>query len=313
MAIYINKEHPGVFCNNQPIPEPNQVEYRRDYLSEVINQQMIENRKLQQSFVHMQLSQNDWNQHQAIQYKKLNKRFNELRVLQEQQEAMEHRVIDWLEKIEDQNSILQQTINYDQRIQNELLQQVNQIDHRLNDELLQQVIQIDKRIQNELQQQVNQIYQRIQNELMQQVNQIDQRIQNELQQQITHLSQTQSDMSQQLNVVGEEQKEFVKIIADFTLYNEGIITRLEQMTKANGKMEVQMAGQSDFNLQIADQLRSIEETQKDALSRKDNHEGLMEKIMLQLDHLRSIVFERTNFLEEKVEKIIQNSAEYSQK
>lgn len=253
MAIYINKEHPGVFCNSERIPEPNQVEFRRDYLSELIEQQILDNRKLRHSFVHMQYSQNDWNQHQAMQNKQLNKRLNALKELQQQQEAMEHKVIDWLEKIEDQNSILQQTVNYDQRIQNDLAQQVNE------------------------------------------------------------MSQSQKIAVNQLNDIGAEHKEIVKLLADFTLMNEAFMSRLEQVVLANEKIETQVEGQSSFNEQLANYLASIEDSQKDVLSRVDNHEGLLEKVIRQIDHLRAIVFERSSYLEEKVEKALQSSAAYLQK
>ncbi|QCR32646.1 hypothetical protein [Lysinibacillus sp. SGAir0095] len=253
MAIYINKEHPGVFCNTETVPEPNQVEFRRDYLSELIEQQLVENRKLQHSFVHMQLSQNDWNQHQSIQYKKLDKRINELKELQEHQEAMEHQVIDWLEKIEDQNNIMQQTINYDQRIHNDLLHQVNEI------------------------------------------------------------NQSQKGIVSQIHHVEIEHKEIVKILEEFTSMNKVLISRVEQVMSANEKVEQHMEAQNTVNQQILDQITSVDETQKDVLSRVDDHEGLMEKILRQVDHLRSILFERTNFIEEKLEKVIQSSADYFQK
>ena len=242
-----------MYCNTQPIQEPNQVEFRRDYLSELMEQQIVESQRLQQSFMNMQLSQNDWNLNQAVQYRNLDRRIYELTELQEYQEAMEHQVIDWLEKIEDQNNIIQKTINYDRHFHNDLLQQVNTI------------------------------------------------------------SQSQKEMVSHILSVEDEQKQVVKILADYTSMNEAFFSRLEQVLSANEKIEGYMEEQSTLNHQMVDQMTSIEVAQKDVLSRVDNHEGLMEKILRQVDHLRSILFERTNFIEEKVEKVLQNSAAYFHK
>lgn len=107
--------------------EPNQAEFRRDYLSELMEQQLLENRKLSNSFINMQLSQNDWNLHQKNQWKQVFKKLNDLQHSQGYQETLEHQAIDLLEKLEEQNTTLQQTVNYDQRFHTDLYEKVNQI------------------------------------------------------------------------------------------------------------------------------------------------------------------------------------------
>ena len=65
-----------------------------------------------------------------------------------------------------------------------------------------------------------------------------------------------------------------------------------------------LARYMDFNtLQAAiESINNMEETQNKLANRVESQEGLMEKVLRQIDHLRSILYERTNFLDEKIEK-----------
>lgn len=57
----------------------------------------------------------------------------------------------------------------------------------------------------------------------------------------------------------------------------------------------------EFKEQIAKQILQQEDVQKVFVSRLDNQEGMTEKMVRQLDYLRNILYERTNFLTEKIE------------
>ena len=57
----------------------------------------------------------------------------------------------------------------------------------------------------------------------------------------------------------------------------------------------------EFKEQIAKQILQQEDVQQAFMSRLDNQEGMTEKMVRQLDHLRSMLYERTNFLTEKIE------------
>ena len=62
-----------------------------------------------------------------------------------------------------------------------------------------------------------------------------------------------------------------------------------------------------FNKTMADQIANIEETQNKLSTRVESQEGLMEKVLRQIDHLRSILYERTSFLDGKIEKVYEYS------
>lgn len=72
------------------------------------------------------------------------------------------------------------------------------------------------------------------------------------------------------------------------------------------KMEQQLELQKKVQLEISKQV----DNQKEISKRLDNQEALAEKILRQMDYLRSLVYERTNNLTEKIEDGYQLTAAY---
>lgn len=60
--------------------------------------------------------------------------------------------------------------------------------------------------------------------------------------------------------------------------------------------------QEEIQKQLSEKLSKQEEFQKGVLTRLDQQEALTEKIFRQINHIRSILFERTNFLAEKIDE-----------
>ena len=60
--------------------------------------------------------------------------------------------------------------------------------------------------------------------------------------------------------------------------------------------------QAELQKQLSEKLSKQEEFQKGVLTRLDQQEALTEKIFRQINHIRSILFERTNFLAEKIDE-----------
>ncbi|RHW38281.1 hypothetical protein D1B33_05175 [Lysinibacillus yapensis] len=253
MGIYVNKELPEVFCNIQKIEVPNQAEFRLDELSDLLKQQLLDNRKLAKSIIHLQQTQNDWNLYQTAHLKRVDKRVDDLAESQQFQETLTHQIMSFLEKIEEQNSIMQQTINYDQRFQNDIYQKVIEI------------------------------------------------------------SQTNDEVQGQLTSINQQESEITTTLTDYSSSLDALTKSVEQLVSTLAHIETQTIEQNTLNQQIAEKISGLEETQKDADHRADVQEGMIEKVRLQVDHLRSILFERSNFLEEKIEKVLQSLAEYFNK
>ncbi|MEC1524762.1 hypothetical protein P9D43_22410 [Neobacillus niacini] len=60
--------------------------------------------------------------------------------------------------------------------------------------------------------------------------------------------------------------------------------------------------QEELQKQLSEKISKQEDFQKGVLTRLDQQEALTEKISRQLNHIRSILFERTNYLAEKIDE-----------
>ncbi|QIZ07975.1 hypothetical protein HFZ78_15585 [Priestia megaterium] len=78
-------------------------------------------------------------------------------------------------------------------------------------------------------------------------------------------------------------------------------SRLERYEDANHNLALQMNKQLELQKEISKKMTKQEEFQGGVLQRLDNQEALMDKISRQINHIRSILFERTNYLATKID------------
>ena len=60
--------------------------------------------------------------------------------------------------------------------------------------------------------------------------------------------------------------------------------------------------QEELQKQLTEKFNNQEEFQTGVLTRLDQQEALTEKIFRQINHIRSVLFERTNYLAEKIDE-----------
>lgn len=77
--------------------------------------------------------------------------------------------------------------------------------------------------------------------------------------------------------------------------------RLEHYEAANHQLVLQMNEQLELQKVVAEKMSKQEEFQGGVLQRLDTQEALMDKISRQINHIRSILFERTNYLATKID------------
>lgn len=77
--------------------------------------------------------------------------------------------------------------------------------------------------------------------------------------------------------------------------------RLERYEDANHQLVLQMNEQFELQKVVAKKMMKQEEFQGGVLQRLDTQEALMDKISRQIQHIRSILFERTNYLATKID------------
>ena len=130
---------------------------------------------------------------------------------------------------------------------------------------------------------------------------------------IEHLDETQHNIKIRLDKSEETSGVIVQKIDDLSLKNVEVLSSMEQVSAFQHEAMAKMDEQHHFHHTITQQISGLEEAQKDLTSRVDLQEGLLEKIMRQIDHIRFSLYERTNFIEEKMEKLYQASIASFQK
>ncbi|WP_423802132.1 hypothetical protein [Neobacillus sp. SAB-20_R2A] len=84
-------------------------------------------------------------------------------------------------------------------------------------------------------------------------------------------------------------------------FQEEIADKLNRLAVFQKEVTEKLNSQEDFQNQISAKMNKQEEFQEDVLKRLDHQEALTEKISRQLNFIRSILFERTNYLASKIE------------
>ncbi|MFD1852062.1 hypothetical protein [Oceanobacillus bengalensis] len=99
------------------------------------------------------------------------------------------------------------------------------------------------------------------------------------------------------------EQEMKEVLAHMGNTQQTIVNQLQEYGNSNNEMMGKMDKQITTQMQMADKLSLQEQNNQDVLKRLGDQEALSEKISRQLDYFRSILFERTSFLSEKIEDV----------
>ncbi|WP_066064593.1 hypothetical protein [Neobacillus soli] len=78
-------------------------------------------------------------------------------------------------------------------------------------------------------------------------------------------------------------------------------SKLERNEDASYQLAQQMDKQLELQMEVSEKVTKQADLQGGMLQRLDNQEALIEKISRQVNHIRSILFERTNYLATKID------------
>ena len=110
------------------------------------------------------------------------------------------------------------------------------------------------------------------------------------------------DRQGKLQGIIENQEPFTKdLMSMITLANQEVLLKLTQAEEVNAQLQLKVDEQVDLQSQLVQQLAKQEEIQMEMGNRLENQEAFMEKIIRQIDYFRSVLFERTNYLAEKID------------
>lgn len=83
--------------------------------------------------------------------------------------------------------------------------------------------------------------------------------------------------------------------------NSDVVSKLDKYGLANEQLELKVDEQLDMQNQLSQQISKQADNQLAVLNRLENQEALTEKILRQIDYFRATLFERTNYLAEKID------------
>lgn len=98
----------------------------------------------------------------------------------------------------------------------------------------------------------------------------------------------------------ELQEELSKINSSYQV----ISNQLADVVKANEQLSLKVDKQIVSQEELSEKLSVQTESQEKIQKRLDNQEALTEKVIRQMDHFRSLLFERTNYLSEKMDETV---------
>lgn len=97
--------------------------------------------------------------------------------------------------------------------------------------------------------------------------------------------------------------EFLEQMTEMRQSTKEITNYLTRFDKVNEELTVKIDAQVNQQKLLASQVAKQATSQGDVFKRLDHQEGLMEKLLRQMEHIRSVLFERAHFLAEKIEKV----------
>lgn len=211
MGLFINKdEHPEVFKNTEKIEEKNQIAYKSDFWTELVNEQKIANDSLNNSLKELKQLYEQKEQTSNERWQEIEIYLHDLKMIGREQEHSENHILEMLDKLNDQNK--------------EILD---------NDTVYKQ----------------------------------------ELMDEFSVIKKTNEDVAMRLE--------------KYDSANEQLISKFDEQLKL----------QREMSEQVLDQHRK----QEIVSNKLEEQEAVTEKIVRELHHIRSILFERSSFLAEKIE------------
>jgi ribosomal 50S subunit-associated protein YjgA (DUF615 family) len=139
-------------------------------------------------------------------------------------------------------------------------------------------------------------------ELIEKQNQANAELQNSLQSLEKSLKKQNRLQATRVKRIGYDVQELAdRQIEQIDLGND-VTTLLETQSKRNAELATKMEQQMELQRDMVKQIANQEVFQEEVISRLENQEALTEKLMRKVDNFRSILYERTHFLADKIEE-----------
>ncbi|WP_186575854.1 hypothetical protein [Aquibacillus kalidii] len=124
MGLFVNKyDHPDVFKNECTIKEPNQGIYKKNYLTDLVEEQQKMNEELNK----LKKSYNQQTSNQSYQWNNLLAELEDLRERNDAQVKFEQDALEWFSKLAKESKMMQNEQGQEKEVTQHLVEEVNKI------------------------------------------------------------------------------------------------------------------------------------------------------------------------------------------
>ncbi|GGJ54486.1 hypothetical protein [Virgibacillus salexigens] len=135
-------------------------------------------------------------------------------------------------------------------------------------------------------------------------------VEQKVMQQLHHLETTTANLENVLNDHQLSKQDYHKQMDMLKDSDEKLMEQLKMSEQANADVAKRVEAHLELQEGLVERVNNHDKKQKETNARLENQEALTEKMVRQLDNIRSILFERTNYLAEKIEDGYQLTSSY---
>ena len=147
-------------------------------------------------------------------------------------------------------------------------------------------------------------------ELMTKQDQANAELKNTIQSLEKTLQKQNQLQSNQVKRIRTDVRELAEGQSEHIDFGRHLTTIVEVQSKKNIELASKVEQQMEFQRDMVKQLSNQESFQEDFATRLENQEALMEKLSRKVDNFRSILYERTHFLADKIEEGYNSTSSY---
>ena len=127
---------------------------------------------------------------------------------------------------------------------------------------------------------------------------------------LTMLDRNNSEMQRLLESESISKEDIADRIDSLQQSNQEIMNKLNYNSASNQKLIEEMGDLANLHEQMWEELSKRDDHQDHVMEKLENQEALMEKTLRQVSHFRSILFERTNYIAERIENSYNLTSSY---
>ncbi|MED1672627.1 hypothetical protein [Pallidibacillus thermolactis] len=269
MGLYFNiKKHPTVFQSQQRIPEKHQEVYRVDFLEKLLTEQKNINKNINKSIHSINQMVEQYGNKHSKQLQDINSSVQIVKNKQVEQASSDKNIKETLDLLLKEQSQSHEEV-------------VTRLKHLFNNH-------------NETDENIKKLFEKIESE--------QEYLRNVIQAYFTEIIEQQATHQKQLEQGNFNQEEIRINMKDLAALGNVFKEQLQLIEKAQQELLEMLQSLDKNQKHLTSKMEEQGDYQSGILNRLETQEAYTDKILRQLDHLRSVIFERAGVIVEKIEK-----------